>query len=64
MADVPRVLLDQVDQDAPQAGGLTAGGGEPGQPVQAAECHSQSGSASQSTAFHEGPGSRPSSHGR
>ena len=35
MADVPCVLLDQVDQDAPQAGWLSPFG-VPGQLVQAA----------------------------
>src|SRR5690348_17406342 len=36
MADVPGVLLDEVDQDAPQAGCLTAGAAPPGQLPQAA----------------------------
>ena len=36
MADVPRVLLDQVDQETPQAGCPTVGPGALGQLVQAA----------------------------
>ena len=37
MADVPRVLLDHVDQETPQAGCLTEVVGDPrGQPIQAA----------------------------
>src|SRR5688572_20110814 len=35
VAIVPRVLLDQVDQDPPQAGRLTVWGREPAQMVQA-----------------------------
>ena len=36
MADVPRVLLDHVDQDSPQAGRPTVGPGAPGQLLQTA----------------------------
>src|ERR1017187_9609220 len=36
MADVPRVLLDQVEQDPPQAGCPAVGPGAPGQLLQAA----------------------------
>jgi hypothetical protein len=36
MAVVPRVLLDQVEQDPSQAGSPTVGPGAPGRPLQAA----------------------------
>jgi hypothetical protein len=36
MVVVPRVLLDQVDQDPSQAGCVTVGPGAPGGPLQAA----------------------------
>ena len=89
VAVVPGVLLDHVNQDPAQAGGLTGGPGTPGKLPQAivrqgfgqkrpgalrrlvpereqllressaAECHSQSGSAFQSTVSHGGCLARP-----